>query len=138
MCNFETGKEPRGAALVISMLIMAVLLLAGTTFLTISSTESSIALNEQVSTQALSLAEAGLHRAMANLNVSDSYSGETNVSLGTGTFTVVVSTPPLPSQPCGIAATARDVVVTGSVPVRGSTASVQIKATMDKIGIPFK
>ena len=58
MCSFETARDPRGAALVISMLIMAVLLLAGTTFLTISSTESSIALNEQVSTQALSLAGA--------------------------------------------------------------------------------
>lgn len=138
MCNFETGREPRGAALIISMLIMAVLLLAGTTFLTISSTETSIALNEQVSTQALSLAEAGLHRALAKLNdpaTYPSYFGETNVSLGTGTFTVAVSTSA--SQPCG-GSTAKDVVVTGSVPVRGSTASVQIKAIMDKIGIPFR
>jgi Tfp pilus assembly protein PilX len=138
MCSFETGREPRGAALVISMLIMAVLLLAGTTFLTISSTESSIALNEQVSTQALSLAGAGLQRAMAKLNdpaTYPSYSGESNVSLGTGTFTVAVSTSA--SQPCG-GSTAKDVVVTASVPIRGSAASVQIKATMDKIGIPFR
>jgi Tfp pilus assembly protein PilX len=138
MCNFETGREPRGAALVISMLIMAVLLLAGTTFLTISSTESSIALNEQVSTQALSLAGAGLQRAMAKLNdptTYPSYSGESNVSLGTGTFTVAVST--ATSQPCG-GSTAKDVVVTGSVPIMGSAASVQIKATMDKPGIPFR
>ena len=138
MCSFETGKEPRGVALVISMLIMAVLLLAGTTFLTISSTESSIALNEQVSTQAMSLAEAGLQRAMAKLNAPTTYpgySGESNVSLGTGTFTVAVSTSA--SQPCG-GSTANDVVVTGSVPIQGSTASRQIKATMDKIGIPFR
>jgi hypothetical protein len=117
------------------MLIMAVLLLAGTTFLTISSTESSIALNEQVSTQALSLAGAGLQRALANLNVNGSYSGEPIVSLGTGTFTVAVY--PAASQPCG-GSTAKDVVVTGSVPILGSTASVQIKATLDKIGIPFR
>jgi hypothetical protein len=117
------------------MLVMAVLLLAGTTFMTISSTESRIALNEQVSTQAMSLAEAGLHRAMANLNVSPSYSGETNVSLGTGTFTVTVSTPA--SQSCP-SSTARDVVVTGSVPIRGSSAKAQIAATVDKIGTPFR
>jgi Tfp pilus assembly protein PilX len=138
MCSFETGKEPRGVALIISMLIMAVLLLAGTTFLTISSTESSIALNEQVSTQALSLAGAGLQQAMAKLNAPTTYpgySGESNVSLGTGTFTVAVSTSA--SQSCG-GSTAKDVVVTGSVPIFGSTASVQIKATMDKIGIPFR
>jgi Tfp pilus assembly protein PilX len=138
MCTFETVREPRGAALVISMLIMAVLLLAGTTFLTISSTESSIALNEQVSTQALSLAGAGLQRALAKLNdptTYPSYSGESSVSLGTGTFTVAVSTSA--SQPCG-GSTAKDVVVTGSVPIQGSTASVQIKATMDKPGIPFR
>jgi Tfp pilus assembly protein PilX len=138
MCSFETGRKPRGAALIISMLIMAVLLLAGTTFLTISSTESSIALNEQVSTQALSLAGAGLQRAMAKLNnpaTYPSYSGESNVSLGTGTFTVAVSTSA--SQPCG-GSTAKDVAVTGSVPIQGSTASVQIKATMDKIGTPFR
>jgi hypothetical protein len=112
------------------MLVMAVLLLAGTTFMTISSTESRIALNEQVSTQAMSLAEAGLHRAMANLNVSPSYSGETNVGLGNGTFTVTVSTPA--SQSCP-GSTARDVVVTGSVPVRGSSAKAQIAATVDKL-----
>jgi len=125
-------------ALIISMLIMAVLLLAGTAFLTISSTESSIALNEQVSIQAMSLAEAGLQRAMAKLNnpaTYPSYSGESNVSLGTGTFTVAVSTSA--SQPCG-GSTSKDVVATGSVPIWGSTASVQIEATMDKPGIPFQ
>ena len=36
-------RQTRGAALVIVMLVMAVLLLAGATFMTISSTESQIA-----------------------------------------------------------------------------------------------
>ena len=138
MCIYGIARPPRGAALVITMLVMAVLLLAGTTFMTISSTESRIALNEQVSTQAMSLAEAGLHRAMAKLNdptTYPSYSGETNTSLGNGTFTVTVSTPA--SQSCP-GSTARDVVVTGSVPIRGSSAKAQIAATVDKIGTPFR
>jgi hypothetical protein len=42
----DTSRHPRGAALVIAMLLMAVLLMAGTTFLTISFTESQIAKNE--------------------------------------------------------------------------------------------
>jgi hypothetical protein len=116
------------------MLVMAVLLLAGTTFMTISSTESRIALNEQVSTQAMSLAEAGLHRAMANLNGSSSYAGETNTSLGNGTFTVTVSTP----TPQFCPGSTREVVVTASVPIRGSSAKAQLAATVDKIGAPFR
>ena len=36
MCTFGISRQPRGAALVIVMLVMAVLLLAGTTFMTIS------------------------------------------------------------------------------------------------------
>jgi len=43
------------------MLVMAVLLMAGTAFLTISSTESQIALNEQGYATAYALAEAGIH-----------------------------------------------------------------------------
>jgi len=137
MSTSGIAREPRGAALVITMLVMAVLLLAGTTFMTISSTESRIALNEQVSTQAMSLAEAGLHRALAKLNdptTYPSYSGETNTSLGNGTFTVTVSTP----TPQFCPGSTREVVVTGSVPVRGSSAKAQIAATVDKIGTLFR
>lgn len=112
------------------MLVMAVLLLAGTTFMTISSTESSIALNEQVSTQALSLAEAGLHQAMAKLNDDPNYySVARDSSLGNGTFTVGGSTPTPQYCPGN---TARAVVVTASVPVRGNSAKAQIAATVDK------
>lgn len=131
MSTSGIARDPRGAALVIAMLVMAVLLLAGTTFMTISSTESSIALNEQVSTQALSLAEAGLHRAMGKLDNPISYPNptDTNSSLGNGTFTSTVSTPTPQYCPGN---TARAVVVTSSVPVRGSSAKAQIAATADK------
>jgi len=84
MCGFGTNRQPRGVALIIAMLVMAVLLMAGTAFLTISSTENQIALNERVTTQAFLLAEAGLHKAIAKLNGSSTYSGETNTSLGSG------------------------------------------------------
>src|SRR3972149_6617963 len=47
MCSYGISRQPRGAALVVVMLVMAVLLLAGTTFMTISSTETQIALNER-------------------------------------------------------------------------------------------
>lgn len=133
MCACGTNRQPRGAALIIAMLVMAVLLLAGTTFLTISSTENQIALNERVSAQAFLLAEAGLHKAIAQLNASLSYSGETKTSLGDGSFTTTVATV------AGCTATsARDVTVTGSVPVAGGQAQVQVRAILDQISYPFR
>lgn len=62
MCAFGISRQPRGAALVIVMLVMAVLLMAGMTFLIISVTENRIALNEQGSAAAEALAEAGMGR----------------------------------------------------------------------------
>lgn len=41
--------------------------------------------------QALALAEAGIEKAISQLNVSAGYSGETNTALGGGTFTVSVA-----------------------------------------------
>ena len=117
------------------MLVMAVLLMAGTTFLTISSTESQIALNEQVSTQASLLAEAALHKAIAQLNANSAYTGETNTALGGGTFTVTVTTAAgcTPTPP-----SARNLVVTATVPIRGGQAQVQLQATVDQIWYPYR
>lgn len=115
------------------MLVMAVLLLAGTTFMTISSTESQIALNERVSVQAALLAEAAIHKAIAQLNANSSYAGESNTTLGSGTFTVTVTT----AAGCS-ATSARNLVATASVPVRGGQAQVQVNATVDQTSYPYR
>jgi Tfp pilus assembly protein PilX len=135
MCDFGISREPRGAALVIVMLVMAVLLLAGTTFLTISSTENQIALNEQGSAAAHVLAEAVIHKALAfyYADPNSTYAGETNTALGGGTFSVSVTTV------AGCTATsARKVVATGSVPVRGGTGQAQIEVTLDQVSYPYQ
>jgi hypothetical protein len=115
------------------MLVMAVLLLAGTTFLTISSTEKQIALNERDSSQAVLLAEAAIHKAIAQIDANPAYTGETNTPLGAGSFTVTVST----VAGCS-AASARALVVTSSVPVRGGQAQAQFRATVDQVSYPFR
>src|SRR5512145_1798120 len=92
MLTFGISRQPRGAALVVVMLVTAVLLLAGTSFLTISSTEIQIALNERASAQAHLLAEAAIHKAIAALSANPVYTGETNTTLGGGTFTINVTT----------------------------------------------
>ena len=135
MCAYGTDRQSRGAALVIVMLVMAVLLLAGTTFMTISSTESQIALNQRVSVQASLLAEAAINKAIAQLNANPGYTGESNTALGGGTFTVTVTT--AATQPCG-GTTAKDVVATASVPVGRGQARVQIRATVDRISYPYR
>jgi len=132
MCTFATARRPRGAALVIVMLVMAVLLLAGTTFLTLSSTEDQIAENQQASVRAFLLAEAGLHRAVAQLSADSTYAGEASVPLGSGTASITLT--PASQQVC----LSKDVDVVASVPVRGGAAQARIRATADQAVYPFQ
>lgn len=114
------------------MLIMAVLLLAGTTFLTISSTEDQIAENQLASVRALLLAESGLHRAVAQLSANTAYPGEASVSLDGGTARIVVSS--AAQQVC----LSKDLEVVASVPVRGGDAQARLRATADQAIYPFQ
>jgi len=133
MCTSVTGKpQPRGAALVIVMLVMAVLLLAGTTFLTISSTEDQIAHNQQASARAFLSAEAGLHRAIAQLSANATYGGETSVPLGSGTASIGVSA--ASHQVC----LSKDLDILASVSVRGGQAQARVRATADQAIYPFQ
>jgi Tfp pilus assembly protein PilX len=134
MCTFEISRQPRGAALVIVMLVTAVLLLAGMSFLTISSTETQIALNERASAQAQLLAEAGIHKALARLRLNaESAFKETNTPLGGGTFSIDVTT----VAGC-TSSSARQVIATASVPVTGGTAKAEIRTAVDTVSYPYR
>ncbi len=132
MCTFETDRDPRGVALVIVMLILAVLLVAGTAFLTVSSTESEIAENERASVRAFLLAEAALHRAIAQLSANASYAGETGASLGDGTVSIGVSA--AADQVC----LSKDLEISASVRIRGGFAETRLRATADQAVYPFQ
>jgi Tfp pilus assembly protein PilX len=133
MCACGTGKQPRGAALVIAMLVMAVLLMAGTTFLTISSTESQIALNQRTAAQAFHLAEAAIHKAIVQLNANSAYTGEAGTTLSRGTFTVTVTT----TAGC-TSTSARTLVATALVPVAGGQAQAVVQAAADRVSYPYR
>ena len=133
MCVFGISRSPRGAALVIVMLVMAVLLLLGMSFLTISSTESQIALNEQGSAGAHVLAEAAINKALALLNLDPNYAGETQTALGGGTFSVAVT----PVAGC-TATSGRKIVARGSVPIRDGTAQAQLEVVLDRVSYPYR
>jgi hypothetical protein len=114
------------------MLLMAVLLLAGTTFLTISSTEDQIAENQHASARAALAADAGLHRAVAQLSANAAYPGEASVSLGGGTARIVVAA--AAQQVC----LSKNLEVVASVPVRGGEAQARLRATADQAIYPFQ
>ncbi len=82
----------KGIALVITLLIMTLLLVMGTAFLSISSTETLISINERNRLQAFQMAEAGSERAIAELNVNRAYAGTGGEqALGFGTYEATVT-----------------------------------------------
>jgi hypothetical protein len=117
------------------MLVMAVLLLAGTTFLTISSTETQIALNQQVSAQAFFLAQTGIQQAIAQLNANSAYTGGTYAVAGGGSYTVTVTAATVQTCPRN---NAMDVDVIARVPVGLGQAQTELKTTVDRVSYPFQ
>ncbi|GEM_PF-1977551 len=82
----------KGIALVITLLVMTLLLIMGSAFLSISSTETLISINERNRLQAFHVAEAGSERAIAELNVNGAYAGTGGEqALGFGTYTTTVT-----------------------------------------------
>jgi len=131
----QPARRPRGAALIIAMLIMAVLLLAGTTFMTISSTESQIVLNETSLVRAFYEAESALIRTVVILSGNSGYTGTSGTGAGGVSYTVQVINPG--SHPCPTS-DSRIIKSLGSVNVQGALASVDIWATVDRISYPFR
>ena len=131
-----TVSREDGIVLVIILLVMTLLLILGTAFLSISSTETLIAMNERNRLQAFFMAEVGIERAIAELSANEAYSGTSGEQmLGPGTFTVTVTNlPPLPDvvEP-------KQVVATGYVPSStvSNRAMAQIQVMLHR-GSPFK
>ncbi|HMR55380.1 MAG TPA: hypothetical protein PKD34_02195, partial [Candidatus Doudnabacteria bacterium] len=81
-----------GHILIVAIVFMAILLtmsgsLWGYTHLQVKSSHQSVARS-----QALTLAEAGIDHALAQLNTNPSYVGETNTDLESGSFTTTITT----------------------------------------------
>ena len=83
----KRGRGQEGIALVITLLVMTILLIMGSAFMSISSTETLIAINERNRLQAYHLAEAAAERAIAELNADPGYGG-------TGGAEVALPAPP--------------------------------------------
>ncbi len=89
----QTSKtKEKGVILLISIILLGILLtmssaLVGYTALQVKGERQTLAQG-----QALALAEAGIDKAISNINTDPSYNGETGTMLGNGEFSVTVST----------------------------------------------
>jgi type II secretory pathway component PulK len=106
-------RNDRGYVLLSLIVFMALFISASATLLNYVTQAARNERSAIASAQALALAEAGIDKAAYELNQSAGYSGESDTSLGNGTFSVSVAS---------INSNTKRVTVTGSVPNRRPSA----------------
>jgi len=115
-------KDNRGNTLLFAVGVLIIVLGIGTSLVYVTRSESQKTVKSSKGNSALYVADAGIEKAMWELNRDASYAGEDGTSLGEGQFTVVVSTPAgFPNK--------RDILSTSKV----SVYSKKIKATVEKL-----
>ena len=131
--------EDRGVAIIVSLLVLVVLSLLGSVFLLVSRTESNIAANSRVATQAFYAAEAGIETALNQLP------GTGAIAQTSLTNNIAFSVPPIvelgtsPNLPAGFnlanySFNMYQITVSGTVVLPPSNMQLQLGATQ---GAPF-
>ncbi len=77
--------------MVLALIFLGIFVTAGSAYLNSITASTRSARYNVATTQALALAEAGIDEAISQLNQNASYTGESNVSLGAGVYSVAVS-----------------------------------------------
>ncbi len=120
--------DQHGMILVVTLLVVTMLGMLGSAFLTTSGTEHQIAKNDQELIQALYVAEGGLQAALNSLNLG--LAPSTTGTIGPGQFTVTVTdTPPPTGQ--------KRLVAIGYVPSQASPRAVKQIAMLIMQASPF-
>ncbi|HSX42243.1 MAG TPA: hypothetical protein VLE93_02735 [Candidatus Saccharimonadales bacterium] len=125
--------KPRqgGYILVFTLSVMALILLLTGVTLNFVGSDNSFNYQTYRRAQALSLAEAGVDKAVVQLNSNVNYAGETNTPLGPGTFTAAVTT---------VDSFTKNIVVTGYIPNASNPKaqqSVRSQLTFNGWGVSF-
>ncbi|HEX3099984.1 MAG TPA: pilus assembly PilX N-terminal domain-containing protein [Patescibacteria group bacterium] len=121
-----------GALLIIGIVVMAVLLILSAAVWTTTMVQLKASRQSISRAQVVNIAEAGLDKAVYQLNLSSSFTGESNVTVGAGTYTTTVS---------NIDSTTRQIVSTGYVPNSTSPTSqvtVKMRVGIDSNVISFR
>jgi hypothetical protein len=115
-------KDNKGNTLLFAVGILFIVFFIGTSLVYLTNNESQKVVKSNKGNSALYVADAGIEKAMWELNRNSSYSGEEGTSLGDGQFTVVISTSAgSPNK--------RDIFSTGKVGMY----SKKIKAAAEKL-----
>lgn len=122
MSSYRAPLPNRGYVLLMALVFLGIFVTTSAAYLNSTTGFSRSTRYDVESAQALSLAEAGMDKAVYELNQNTSYSGETNTVLSPGVFAITVS---------NINSTAKQITATGYVPNSSNpTATRIIKANV--------
>ena len=117
-----------GQIILFAMVFMAIMLMLSTVLASMSSLHSGAERQTVARAQALSIAEAGLDKAIYQINQDANFTGENNVVLGEGTFSTVIST--IDSNHKQIISTGRVTYKNGAVAERQASVIASIDLTV--------
>jgi hypothetical protein len=126
-----TTNKNAGQILLFALVFMAILLTMSTTLVAMSGLHARAERRAVTGLSALKLAEAGVAKAIYELNQNANFVGESNVSLGNGTFSTTITT---------IDANNKQIVSIGRASVGGvsATSTVSAIANIDLIVVNFQ
>lgn len=111
----------RGSSLIMIALLIMLILIIGGSLVFISQNELTKKTKSKKELEALYIADGGIEKALWEINRNEDYAGEENVLLGSGLYTVTVSTPGgMPNQ--------REIISTATV----NTVKKKIKVVAEK------
>ena len=111
----------KGYVLILALVFFGIFFTISGAYLKTVTSSARLAHHDVASAQALALAEAGVDKALYELNQNGSYTGETNTALDAGTFTITIST---------VDGSTKRITAIGSVPnSTNPVATKTIKAT---------
>lgn len=119
-------KNERGQSLIIFVAILFIVFIIGVLLVWLTQNETKRYIKSSKDNSVLYIADAGVEKTLWELQQNPSYAGEADTALGTGTFSVAVSTPPGFSN-------RREVISTGYIPKSSDfIAKRAIKAICEK------
>ncbi len=122
MPHFLSFRFRRGYILVLALIFAGIFATVSTALVGYATSYSRSERSTVAAAQALAIAEGALDKAIGQMNLNPSYSGETNTALGNGTFTITMA---------NIDAQTKRVTATGYVPNSANpVATKTVKATV--------
>jgi hypothetical protein len=116
-------RETRGFATITLIGLILIIFITGSTLVVLTHNNSKNLIRSKKSNECLYLADGGIEKAIWEFTKDDSYPGETNTALGTGTFSISVN---------NVAAGRYELFSTASMPSGPLIVAKKIKAVIEK------